>query len=229
MVRRMRTFLLTLLVMSPLAHAKKVEAPPPPSWKCETASEQYSTANTALLAGKFDEALTAFDVVLAKEPQCGQALVGAGRSRLGLGKAAEAVVPLASASTLFADKIDAHVWLGRARVAAGDDDGALAAARLAIALKPASVDAQRIAQDALLHKKDIAEAKKMLETARAASNVVTWFCLEGMIAVAEGDGKKAGEMLVACEGVPDRSVYDALAAQVAKLTPPAPAAPAATP
>lgn len=214
----MRNVLLTLLFVAPLAHAKKVEPPAPPSWKCgDAVAEQYSTANTALSAGKNDEAIPAFDAVLAKEPQCGLALLGSGRARLAAGKAADAVTPLNSAATLFADKLEAHIWLGRARFAAGDDDGAVAAARAAIALKPSSVDAQRVAQDALLHKKDLVEARKMIEAARAASNVVTWNCLEGFLTVAEGNTAKANELLVACEGVPDRSVYDALAAQVAKM------------
>ncbi|MES2643834.1 MAG: tetratricopeptide repeat protein [Myxococcota bacterium] len=222
----MRTLLLVVLLLPFAAHAKKPAPPVPPAWKCgEEASEDYGTGFTALNAGKGDEAATAFAAVLAKEPNCGLALLGQGRALLVAGKAKEAEVPLTLASTVFADKIEVFVWLGRAKIAAGDDEGALAAARAAIVLKPNNVDAQRVAQDALLHKGDLVGARTSLDAAKATSNVVTWYCLEGMIAVTEGNVPKAQELLVQCQGVPDPTVYDALAARIAAAPPPAPPAP----
>lgn len=224
----MRTLLLAVFLLPFAAHAKKPAPPPPAAWKCgDEVSEDYGTGFTALNAGKNDEAVTAFAAVLAKEPQCGLALLGQGRALLAAGKAKEAEVPLTTATKPFADKPEVFVWLGRAKAAAGDDDGALAAARAAILLKPNSVDAQRIAQDALIRKGDLAGARATLDAAKATSNVVTWYCLEGMLSVAAGDVPKAKEFLAQCEGVPDRTVYDALAARIAAA--PAPVEPAPAP
>ncbi|MDP2308940.1 MAG: tetratricopeptide repeat protein [Pseudomonadota bacterium] len=222
----MRTLLLVVLLLPFTAHAKKPAPPPPAAWKCgDEVSDDYGTGFTALNAGKNDEAVVAFADVLAKEPQCGLALIGQGRALLAGGKPKEAEVPLTAATAAFADKPDGFVWLGRAKAASGDDEGALAAARAAIVVKPNSVDAQRLAQDALLRKGDIAGARAMLDAARATSNVVTWYCLEGMLAVTEGDVPKAQGLLVQCEGVPDRTVYDTLAARIAAAPAPAGAVP----
>jgi predicted Zn-dependent protease len=220
----MRWFLLVALLASGPAHAKKSAPPPPPAWKCgDAVASDYSDANSALNAGKLDEAQAGFTTVLTAEPSCGLALVGSGRALLGLGRAADAVTPLATASSLFADKLDAHLWLARARLAAGDDPGALAAAKLAIGLKAGSVDAQKVAQQVLLHQKAYADAHQMLATARAAANVTAWSCLEGLVYADEGDTAHAEEMLVACQGVPDASMYEALATRLGKpTTPPTP-------
>lgn len=220
----MRWFLLAALLLPATASAKKPAPPPPPSWKCgDAVASDYGDANGALNAGKLEEAATGFTTVLAAEPQCGLALVGSGRALLGLGRAADAVTPLASASSLFPDKLDAHVWLGRAQYAAGDDAGALAAARLGIGVKAGSVDAQRVAQQALIRQKNWPEAHKMLADARAVANVVAWNCLEGLVYAEEGDTAHANEMLGVCAGVADASMYEALATKLGQpTTPPTP-------
>jgi tetratricopeptide (TPR) repeat protein len=212
----MRKLLLSVLLLAPVpALAKKPAPPPPPSWRCEAGgAEDYATAFAALGADKLDEAGPAFVAALAKEPQCGLALVGQGRVLLATGKAADAVVPLASAAALFPDKLDAQLWLGRARLATGDDAGALTAAKAALVVKPGSVDAQKVAQEALLHQRDYAGAHLLLADARKAANVTAFNCLEGLVFAAEGDTAKTAEMLGLCQGVPDPALYDALAAKV---------------
>lgn len=226
----MRTLLLAVLLLPFAAHAKKPAPPPPAAWKCgDAVSDDYGAGTSALNAGRNDEAAVAFGAVLAKEPQCGLALVGQGRALLAGGKAKEAEVPLTAASTVFADKVEVFLWLGRARSASGDLEGALAAARAAIVVKPTSVDAQRLAQDLLLRKGDVAGARATLEAARAISNIVTWACLDGMITVAEGELPKAQALLVQCEGVPDRTIYDTLAARIAAVPAPVVSAPTTPP
>jgi tetratricopeptide (TPR) repeat protein len=226
----MRVLLLAALLFPLAAEAKKPAPPVPPSWKCgEEVGDDYGTGFSALSASKWDEANTAFAAVLAKEPSCGLALLGQGRALFGAGKGAEAVAPLTAASTAFTDKPEVFFWLARAKYAAADDDGALAAAKAAIALKPNSPEAQRVAQDALLRKGDIPGARALLDAAKATSNVVTWFCLEGQLSLAQGDVEGARARLVECEGVPDRAVYDQLAAKIAAVPPAPPPPPPAPP
>ncbi len=221
----MRTLLLVGLLLAP-APALAKKPPPPPTWKCgDAVATDYSAATAALTAASAgtgataEAAAVAFAGVLAKEPGCGLALVGQGRALVAAGKGAEAAVPFAEAARLFPDKLDAHLWLARAHAAAGNDDGALAAAKGSLALKGGSVDAQRIAQAALLHKKDYAGAHLALADARKVANVVAFDCLDGLVYAAEGNGEKAREMLDLCKGVPDAALYDALAAQVATTVP----------
>jgi tetratricopeptide (TPR) repeat protein len=209
----MRRLLAVALLFAPLvAEAKK---PTPPEWSVGVAAEDdVNAGNAAIVAKKPEEAVAAFKVALEKQPDCGTALYGLGRALVMAGRPAEAVDPLTKATTLFPDKLDPKVWFGRAQVGAGQLDAGLETAKAILVLKPASVDAQRVAQEALIGKKDYAGAHAMLGEARKVANVVAYNCLEGLVYAAEGDAAKAAEMLPLCKGVPDASLYDALAAKV---------------
>ncbi|MFZ5476163.1 MAG: tetratricopeptide repeat protein [Myxococcota bacterium] len=215
----MRRLLAVLLLVWPLA-AEAKKPPPPPEWSADVAAEDHVKAGTAAItAKKPDDAVAAFTVALEKQPGCGIAQLGLGRALVMAGRPAEALVPLDAAAKAFPDKLDVQIWLGRAQVGAGKPDDGLATAKAVLATKPASVEAQRVAQEALIAKKDFAGAHVLLAEARKVANVVAYNCLEGLVYAEEGDAAKAAEMLPLCQGVPDRALYDALAAKVAPPSP----------
>lgn len=214
----MRRLLAVLLLAVPLAaEAKKPPPPPPPpAWSASAdTTEDLRAGNAAILAGKPEDAVAAFDRVLAAEPSCGIALVGKGRALVLQGKAAEALPALDVAATTFPDKLDAHVWRARALLEAGRGADALTAAKAALAIKPGSVDAQKVAQAVLRGEKRYAEAHAMIAEVRKVANLVAFNCLEGLLYADEGDFVKAAEMDKQCEGVPDVALRKELADRVA--------------
>ena len=175
----MRRLLASILLVLPLAaHAKK--PPPPPEWAPSAATEDdYKAGTIALNAKKPEDAVVAFTAVLATEPTCGGALLGLGKALYQTGKAADAEAPLKLASASFPDKLDAHVWYGRVLVEIGKPAEGLLEAKAVLAMKPASVEGQRVAQAAVLAQKDYKQAHELLAAARAIANVVAYNCLEG--------------------------------------------------
>lgn len=199
-----------------LPHDANAKKPVPPEWSPGISAEDLVKAgNSAIAAKKPDEAIAAFTSALESQPDCGAALYGLGRSLVLAGRPADGVEPLARASTLFPDKPEPRIWHGRALGGAGRHEEAIAVAKAILAVKPASVDAQRIAQESLLARQEYAVAHQMLTDARAIANTVAYNCLDGLVYAAEGNTVKAAEMLPLCQGVPDAALYDALAAKVA--------------
>ena len=219
----MRRLLVPFLLLLPLA-AQAKKPPPPPEWGPSSLTEDDFRAGTiALNATKPEEAVTAFQAVLEREPTCGGALLGVGRALYLSGKAAEAEAPLELAATAFPDKLDAHIWYGRVLVELGKPAEGLFEAKAVLTIKPGSLDGQRVAQTALLVQKDYKQAHELLVAARAIANVVAYNCLEGVVYAEEGDAAKAAEMVPLCEGVPDPSLLDALKSRVTPAPAPAPA------
>jgi hypothetical protein len=144
-------------------------------------------------------------------------------------KFAEAEEPLKKATGLFADQLDPFTWLARTQIAAGKADDALATAKAAMVIKPASVDAQRVAQQVLLAKGDTAGAHAMIVAVRAIANNAAWDCFEGITYAREGEMGKAMSYSTVCQGVPDATLYGEftkeLSAAVARSEAAAPAVP----
>lgn len=229
----MRSLLLLMLLVTTPAWAKKPPPPPPASWYASDANKaDISSANSLLAQKKYAEAAEAYAAVLVEEPECGVALLGLGRARLGEGKGADAVEPLNKATTLFADKVDGWVAYGQALNQAARPADAVAAARKALALKPTSVDAQAVAQQGLLAQKDYPTAHALLAEARTKGWMVVLDCMDGLVYVAEGNRPEAERMQASCRDFQPWSQQ--LADAVATLPPgagsaPTPAPAAATP
>lgn len=203
--------LLLLTLLAPPVHAKKPAPPPAAAWKAtDDMAEEQKTGMTALVAGDWAAAETAFSAVLAKEPECGQALAGLGRALVMLGRPAEALPHLQKASALFADQVDAHLWHAKAAAATGAGDVALAEAKAVLAQKPGHLDAQRVAQGVLRDQKAFADAHTMIATARAAANNPGFDCLEGVVFALEDKLGDATRMTTTCSGVPDQTLYTEL-------------------
>lgn len=230
----MRSLLLLLVLLATPAWAKKPPEPPPASWYVSDAHKaDVSSANSLLAQKKYGEAATAYAAVLVDEPSCGVALLGLGRARLGEGKAPEAVDPLGKLTGLFADKVEGWVAYGQALHAAGRHPDAVEAAKKAIALKPTSVEAQWVAQQALVAQKDYAGAHTMLADARTKGWMVVLDCMDGLVYAAEGDRPHAEQMQATCRDFQpwSQQLADAVAAlpAAASTAAPAPAAPAPSP
>lgn len=208
----MRILLLLTFLAAP-AFAKKEAPPPPAAWKPSDAEKVDNKAgNDALMQGRFADAETSFRAVLAKEPQCGQSLVGLGRSLVEGGKAADGLVPLTQAATLFPGELDAQVNLARGLLANSKPDEAFAAAKVALTIKPSNVDAHLVAQTVLRGKKDYAAAHAMLAAAREVANLPAYDCMDGMTFVAEGKPDDAKKTWETCANVPDERLTDPLKA-----------------
>ena len=225
--------LLLCLLTSP-TWAKKPAPPPPPDWRpTEDMVEDHKKGMTALAAADWAAAEAAFTLVLAKEPECGQALAGLGRAQVMLGRAPEALPSLQKASTLFPDQVDAHLWHAKAAAATGAGDVALGEVKAIFATKPAHLEAHRVAQGVLRERKSYAEAHELLASARAAANNPGFDCLEGVLFAAEDKLGDATRMTTTCAGVPDQTLYteltraitDAVARAEAAAPPPEPEPP----
>lgn len=222
--------LVTMLVLGFLcaspAWAKKPPPPPPAAWNVTAdRADELKAAADLLFAKKFDEAAAAYQAIVTAEPDCGMALWGLGRSLLGAGRPAEAVAPLARATSLFPDRYEPWVNLGQAQNASGDATAALASAKAALKIKPLVIDAHHVAQKALITLGDHAQAHAMIQTARETSWMVQWDCFDGFLYVAEKKPDEARASLEKCKGVPDPAIYEALAAQVQGMAAPPSAAP----
>ena len=205
---------LALVLLSPVLLAAK--KPPPPAWDAgPAAAADYGAGMAAVETAGWAEAEKGFRAALAKEPDCGQCLVGLGRVLVSASRAAEAVEPLQKAEAAWGDKVDTHLWAGRALNGAGRWDEALTAAKAGLALKPGSADLQRVAQQALREKKDWAAAHAMLADARKAANLVAFDCMEGVVEAAEGNVAAAKERRHRCEGTPDKTLLADLDAAIA--------------
>lgn len=225
----MSTFLLLLLTAgSPPADAKKPL--PVAAWRVgDAVGDEHKKGMTALTSADWAAAEASFRLVLAAEPECGQALTGLGRALVMQGRAADALAPLQSATRLFVDQLDAHLWYAKAASASGDRPTALFEAKAAIAVKPGNVDAQRVAQAVLREEKRHDEAHGMLATARAASNNPAFDCMEGVLFAREGKLGDAQRMGTTCSGVPDSTLYTELTREISDAVTRAEAASAPAP
>lgn len=196
----MRSILLAVLLIAGSAQAKK--GPPPPSWYAgDDMKASVSTGNSALSRSDWAAAEAAFREVLAKEPDCGVALLGLGRALHGGGKASEAADPLARVTALYGEREETWTTYAQALLAAGNDTEALAAARMALGVRWSLVDAQVVAQTALLRNKDYSGAHKMLAEAKAQGWMPVWDCLDGFVYVEEGNAAGAAAAKKGCAGL----------------------------
>ncbi len=85
-----------------------------------------------LRAGQAPEADAVFARILAREPDAGWALLGAGRAKLALGRASEAAAILKRAEAFALQQTLADFYLGRAEEALGDSAAAAEAYRRAV-------------------------------------------------------------------------------------------------
>lgn len=221
--------MIALILLASLAEAKKPAPVVPASWKCsDDVATDYKAGAAAVIASDWAKAETSFAAVLVAEPNCGLALTNLGRSRVMLGKFAEAEASLKSAAAQFADQFDPLLWLARAEIEGGKPDVAIVTARAAIALKPASYDAQRIVQRVLIGKKDTAGAHASIVEARKVANAAAWDCFDGIAYALEDEMGKAMSFASVCQGVPDTALYaeftkalsDAVARSEAAAPPP---------
>ncbi len=221
----MSTLLLcVLLSLTPSSSAAKKVVVPPANWYVtEENKAAVSEANSLLAQKKYAEAATAFEVILAKEPECGVVLVGTARAHLGEGQAASAVPQLQKATTLFADRADVWIIYGQALLAVQNYPEAVTVAHKAIALKPTSADALWVGQQGLLAQKDYPAAHTLLAEARARGWMPVVDCMDGMVYAAEGARGKAVEMQATCRDFHPWS--DQLAEAVNALPAPVPPAP----
>ncbi len=205
--------LLALSLFASPAYARKDPAPPVAAWRPSDAEKVDNKAgNDALVQHRYADAEASFRAVLLVEPNCGQALVGLGRSLVEGGKPADGLAPLTLAATLFPAELDAQVNYARGLLANAKPDEALAAARVALAMKPSNVDAHHVAQAVFRGKKDYAGAHGMLTTAREVANLPAYDCMDGLTYAEEGrldDAKKTWET---CANVPDERLTDPLRA-----------------
>ncbi len=212
----MSTLLLLFLTFgSPPADAKK--PPPVAAWRVgDAVADEHKKGMLALTSADWAAAEASFKLVLAAEPECGQALTGLGRAMVMQGRAVEALTPLQSATRLFADQLEAHLWHAKAAAATGDRQTALSEAKAAIGVKAGNVDAQRVAQGVLREEKRHDEAHAMLATARVAANNPAFDCMEGVLFAREGKLGDAQRMGTTCSGVPDTTLYSELTREISE-------------
>ena len=209
----MTTLLCLTLVL--LSHAKKPPPVPEAAWKPgEAAAAAAKAGNAAAFAPDWALAESSFREALAAEPECGMALVGLGRALVMQGRAAEALLPLEKAGTAFADQLDSHVWYARALFEAGKPAEAVVEAKLAIAIKPGSVEAQTVAQRALRSEKRYTEGHELVAAARGVANAVAWDCFDGTLYALEDQLGEAMKTSSRCAGSPDPELYRELTAEI---------------
>ncbi len=94
------------------------------------------SASEAARGERFARAESYYRRALARDPQSAMAHRGLGATLLALGRGAEAVEELATSLRLAPRSLESHLLLGRAKLAVGDLDGALAAFRSGRELEP---------------------------------------------------------------------------------------------
>ena len=164
----------------------------------------YLVGEAELARGRFAEAATAFEAVLAAKKDSVPALTGLGQAQAGAGEREAAQKTLRRAIQLDAKDAQPRRVLGETLLAAGDDDGAIKELQAAWKLDGKDALTARALVEAHLRKGSVDAASKVATafSQTAPKSAMAWF-LKGLVLDRKGeasDAIDAYEKAVAADG-----------------------------